>query len=136
MDRGTKIYALILGLVTLTLAFVFLYESPKVSELNDQLESIRSIKEFPYHFKVLRIENHTAVMSTPRSTDVPVARILGILFPQVKGLSTQSADFQKAQKKLATVQNKARLTVIADKEINKVRWELDRSWLLQHGISI
>ncbi len=136
MDRGTKIYALILGVFTLTLAVVFLYESPKVSDLNEQLSSIHSIKEFPYHFKVIRIDNRTAVMSTPRSTDVPVARVLGILFPQVKGLSTQSPEFQKAQKKLATVQNLARITVINDNEIDKVRWELDRSWLLQHGISI
>ncbi len=136
MDRGTKIYALILGIFTLSLAFIFFYESPKVSELNDRLESITLIKEFPYHFKVLRINNGTAVMSTPRSTEVPVARILSILFPEVKGKSTQSSDYQKAQKKLANVQNTARKTVLEDNEVQRIRWELDRSWLLQHGISI
>ncbi len=136
MDRGTKIYALVLGIFTLSLVFLFFYESPKVSELNDRLESIPLIKEFPYHFKVLRIDNGTAVMSTPRSTDVPVARILSILFPEVKGKSTQSSDYQKAQKKLANVQNTARLKVLEDNEVHNIRWELDRSWLLQHGISI
>ena len=75
-------------------------------------------------------------MSTPRSTDVPVSRILGILFPEVKGLSTQSSIFQKTQKSLAKVQILARETVISDAEIKRVSWELDRSWLLQHGISL
>ena len=136
MDRGTKIYAIILGTLTLALAISFLYESPKVSELNDRLESITIINEFPYHFKVLRINNGTAILSSPRSTDVPVSRILGLLFPEVKGQSTQSPDFQKAQKTLAKVQNMAREVVISDAEIKRVSWELDRSWLLQHGISL
>ncbi len=135
MDRGTKIYAVILATITLALAIVFLYESPEVSELNDRLESIAIIDEFPYRFKVLRINNGTAVMSSPRSTEVPVSKILGILFPHVKGKSTQSPEFQKAQKELARVQILASETVMADDEVKRVRWELDRSWLLQHGIA-
>lgn len=135
MDRGTKIYSIILGLLTLALAIIFLYESPKVSELNDRLESITMIDEFPYHFKVLRINDGTAIMSSPRSTDVPVSKMLGILFPEVKGKSTQSSEFQKAQKTLAEVQKLAKDTVISDISIKKISWELDRSWLLQHGIS-
>ena len=135
MDRGTKIYAVILATITLALAIVFLYESPEVSELNDRLESIAIIDEFPYRFKVLRINNGTAVMSSPRSTEVPVSKILGILFPHVKGKSTQSPEFQKAQKELARVQILASKTVMADDEVKRISWELDRSWLLQHGIA-
>ena len=135
MDRGTKIYAVILATITLALAIVFLYESPEVSKLNDRLKSIAIIDEFPYRFKVLRINNGTAVMSSPRSTEVPVSKILGILFPHVKGKSTQSPEFQKAQKELARVQILASETVMADDEVKRVRWELDRSWLLQHGIA-
>lgn len=136
MDRGTKIYVIILATFTFALAIVFFYESPKVSLLNDRLESISIINEFPYHFKVLRINNGNAVMSSPRSTDIPVSRILGILFPEVKGKSTQSLEFQNAQKKLAKVQILARETVISDEDITQVTWELDRSWLLKQGISL
>ena len=136
MDRGTKIYGIFLAVFTLALGITFFYESPKTSELNNRLESISIIDEFPYHFKVLRINNGTAVMSSPRSTDVPVSRILGILFPEVKGKSTQSSEFQKAQKALAKVQILARETVISDAEIKTVSWELDRSWLLKNGISL
>ncbi len=136
MDRGTKIYGIFLAIFTLALGITFFYESPKTSELNNRLESISIIDEFPYQFKVLRINNGTAVMSSPRSTDVPVSRILGILFPEVKGKSTQSPEFQKAQKALAKVQILARETVISDAEIKTVSWELDRSWLLNNGISL
>jgi len=136
MDRGTKIYGIFLAVFTLALGITFFYESPKTSELNNRLESISIIDEFPYQFKVLRINNGTAVMSSPRSTDVPVSRILGILFPEVKGKSTQSPEFQKAQKALAKVQILARETVISDVEIKTVSWELDRSWLLNNGISL
>jgi len=136
MDRGTKIYGIFLAVFTLALGITFFYESPKTSELNNRLESISIIDEFPYQFKVLRINNGTAVMSSPRSTDVPVSRILGILFPEVKGKSTQSPEFQKAQKALAKVQILARETVISDAEIKTVSWELDRSWLLKNGISL
>ncbi len=136
MDRGTKIYGIFLAIFTLALGITFFYESPKTSELNNRLESISIIDEFPYQFKVLRINNGTAVMSSPRSTDVPVSRILGILFPEVKGKSTQSPEFQKAQKALAKVQILARETVISDAEIKTVSWELDRSWLLKNGISL
>ncbi len=136
MDRGTKIYGFFLAIFTLALGITFFYESPKASELNNRLKSISLIDEFPYQFKVLRINNGTAIMSSPRSTDVPVSRILGILFPEVKGKSTQSPEFQKAQKALAKVQILARETVISDAEIKTVSWELDRSWLLKNGISL
>ncbi len=135
MDRGTKIYSIVLAVIVLSLAVVFLYESPKVSELNSRLDSVADIHNFVYRFKVLRIDNKTAVMSSPRSTQVPVSRILGVLFPRVKGKSTQSDEFQKAQKALAEVQTQARDLVLADNDITQVRWELDRNWLLQHGIT-
>ena len=58
MDRGTKIYAFILALITIVIAIVFLYESPKVRQLNDRLSAIEEIKQFPYPFKIVRVEKH------------------------------------------------------------------------------
>jgi len=135
MDRGTKIYAVVLALVTLALAITFLYESPKVSQLNNRLQAVSSLQQFPYHFKVMRVEGQTAIVSSPRSTEVPVSRILGFLFPAVKGLSPQSDEFQQAQKILADHQILAQKTILSDSEISQVSWQLDRSWLMQHGIS-
>ncbi len=136
MTRGTKIYAFFIASLISYLAFVFLYESPKVGELNDQLESIQELKNFPFKFKVIQVKNNIATVTSPRSTQVPVSQILGILFPSVKGRDTQSSDFQKAQKSLAKVQTLVRDTIIADKEIKRVKWKLDENWLLQHGVII
>ena len=134
MDRGTRIYTLVLTAFILGLVILFLYQDPKVSDLNDNLENDAEIEAFPYRFTVVSVGNGIATISTPRSTEVPVERILGILFPQVVGRKAGSAEFQKAQKELARIQTKARDIVLSDPEIKSMRWQLDRSWLSQHGV--
>jgi len=136
MDRGTTIYAAILGMICITLAAFFLYEPQKVKELNNQLESINEIKNFPYHFKVLRINNGVATLNSPISTELPCGKIIGILFPSIKGKSLLSPEYQKAQKLLAKVQMRAGNIVKTDPSINKIVWELDRPWLIQNGVSL
>ena len=136
MDRGTKIYAIILGFISISLAVVFLYETPKVREINNQLESIGEIKDFPYQFKVLRINNGIATLNSPISTDLPCGKIIGVIFPSIKGKSLLSPEYQEAQKLLARVQMRVGDTVKSDPDINKIIWELDRSWLIQNGVSL
>ena len=135
LDKGTKIYALILGsLILFALAAVF-YQSPAVSRLNSRLQQDPEIAAFPYSFQVVRINGKTAVISTPRSPQVPVARILDTLFPGIGHSDPSSPLFQQMQKKLADVQAKAGKLVLQDPEIDKISWEIDRNWLMQHGIS-
>jgi len=135
LDRGTKIYAAVLGALVLGLVFLTLYEPPQVSRLNDRLEADEQVGNFPYAFRVLRIGNGVAVMSTPRSSAVPVARVLDKIFPGVGNSAPNSPLFQEMQKKLATVQARASKLVTEDPEIKGVQWELDRDWLMQHGIN-
>ena len=135
MDRGTKIYSLILGIICLSLTVTFFYESPKVKELNQQLDSINEIKEFPYAFKVLRIDNGVATLNSPISIDLPCGKVIAIIFPQLKGKSLLSDEYQQAQKKLARVQMLVSKTVKSDVDIYKIVWELDKSWLIQHGVT-
>ena len=136
MDRGTKIYASVLGIICITLAVVFLYETPKVRELNSRLESINEIRNFPYQFKVLRVDNGIATLNSPVSIELPCGKVIGIIFPAIKGKSLLSPDYQNAQKLLAKVQMLTGKTVKSDPDINKVIWELDRSWLIQNGVSL
>ncbi len=135
MDRGTKIYATVLGVISLSLAILFLYETPNVREINNQLKSITEINDFPYQFKVLRIKNGTATLNSPISTELPCGKIIGIIFPSIKGKSLLSPEYQKAQKKLAKVQTLVGNTVQGHPDIKKIVWELDRSWLIQNGVS-
>jgi hypothetical protein len=134
MDRGTKIYAGVLALLVLALLVLFLYQDPKVSSLNGVLENDPEIADFPYPFRVLSVNDGVASLSTPRSTEVPVERVLGILFPSVSGKSPESPEFQQAQQKLAQVQNKVRKLIMADAQIERIDWRLDHTWLSQHGL--
>ncbi|WP_456377350.1 glutamate-ammonia-ligase adenylyltransferase [Thiolapillus sp.] len=136
LDKGTKIYAAVLLTVVLGLVFLALYESPQVSRLNNKLEADEQVGNFPYAFRVLRISNGVAVMSTPRSSAVPVTQVLNKIFPGIGNSTPDSPLFQEMQKKLATVQARASKLVAEDPEIKRVQWELDRDWLMQHGIHL
>jgi hypothetical protein len=136
LDRGTKIYALILVGVAVGLISLALYESPIVSRLNEKLEADTQIAEFPYHFRVLRISNGVAVMNSPRSSAVPVAQVLDKIFPGIGNSDPDSPLFQEMQSQLATVQTKARDLVLKAPEVKRVQWEVDRDWLMSHGITV
>ena len=136
MDRGTKIYGIVLGTFCIVLAVIFLYESPKVQDLNNRLESIKEINEFPYQFKVLRVNNGIATMNSPISTELPCGKVIAIIFPSLKGKSLLSPEYQNAQKLLAKVQMLASKNVKSDQDISRIVWELDRSWLIQNGVSL
>ena len=136
MDKGTKIYAIILSFICITLAIVFLYETPRVRELNQQLESVDEINSFPFEFKVIRIDNGTATLSSPVSTELPCGKIIGVIYPSIKGKSLLSPEYQKAQKLLARVQMRVGKIVKSNTDINKIIWELDRRWLIQNGVSL
>ncbi|EGV51736.1 hypothetical protein [Candidatus Endoriftia persephone] len=136
MDRGTRNYVVFLVLLVLGLALLFGYESPKVSELNQRLAADPELNSFSYRFRVVRLDGRKAVMSTPRSTEVPVERILHLLFDDLTSRQTSGPRFQQAQRELARIQTKARDMVLADPAVERVSWELDRDWLMQHGVQL
>ncbi|WP_456405244.1 glutamate-ammonia-ligase adenylyltransferase [Thiolapillus sp.] len=136
LDRGTKIYAAVLLAAALGLLFLALYESPQVARLNDLLEADEQVGSFPYRFRVLRVSNGVATMSTPRSSAVPVAQVLDKIFPGLGNSDPASPLFQELQEQLASAQKRAKAIVLKTPEIKRVQWELDRDWLMQHGISL
>ncbi|MGD8588458.1 MAG: hypothetical protein PVG22_06455 [Chromatiales bacterium] len=136
MDRFTRNYSIVLGVIVLLVLAWALYEDPQVSDLNDLLERDAEIASYPYRFQVLRIQNEIAVMSTPRSSEFPVHRALGILFPHLANRAQDNPDVMKAQQELAEIQKRAQAIVIKSGKVKGVRWELDKAWLSQHGIAL
>ncbi len=134
MDRGSRNYLIFLTVLVAGLLVIFLYEDPMVSKLNDMLEEDLKITSFPYAFRVVRVDDGVATLSTPRSTDVPVEQVMGILFPKVAGCAPDSAEFQKAQQHLAAVQTRVRELILAEPGVKRISWQLDRNWLTQHGL--
>ena len=135
MDRGTKIYSIILGVFCLGLAFIFLYETPKVKILNHKLNSVSEIQQFPFKFKVLRINDRVATINSPISIELPCGEVIGIIFPAIKGRSLLSQEYQDAQKLLARIQMQIGDIIKSDPDIDKIVWELDKSWLIQNGVT-
>ncbi len=109
---------------------------PRTRELNRALESQASqkLKDYPYQFRVFRVEGSTAVMSTPRNFDVPAFRMLGVLYPEINVKDANNPAFIAVERLLGQVQDEARDIVLAQPGIEQVRWELDKAWLHRKGI--
>jgi hypothetical protein len=136
MDKFTRNYSIILGIIVLVVLVWALYEDPQVSDLNDLLKQDSEVASYPYQFQVLRLQNGIAIMSTPRSSAFPVHRALGILFPRLANRAQNNLDVMEAQQELARIQKRAKAIVLESVNVKSVRWELDKSWLSQHGIQL
>lgn len=134
MDRFTRNYSIFLGVVVLLLLVWAIYEDPAVFELNELLQQDQVVSSYPYKFRVMRIENGAAVMCSPRNSMFPMHRALGVIFPHLANRAQNSPDLMRAQQRLADVQKLAKRIVIESGMVQRVRWELDRVWLMNHGI--
>ncbi len=134
MDKFTRNYSIFLGTLVLVIMAWALYEDPKVSELNDLLEQDQMVANYPYRFHVVRVNNGVAVISSPRDSMFPMYRALGIIFPRLANRDQDNPDLMRAQQELAEVQKQAKRIVIESGKIERIRWELDKEWLADHGI--
>lgn len=136
MDRFTRNYAITLGVILVALLAWMLYEDPEVSELNGLLEQDSEVAAYPYRFRVLALNKGIAVVSTPRSSEFPVQRALGLLYPTLANRAQDDPDLMKAQQALAHVQKRVAAIVEGSDKVQRVRWELDHNWLGQHGVQL
>jgi hypothetical protein len=135
LDRGTKIYAGILGSILLAGVVAWLLTLDlRLGEIDEMLQQDPEIGVYPYRFRALEIQGRTAVMSSPRSTDLPAVRFLAIIKPNLARKSEQDPDMIAAQKELGALQSRVRELVLSRPDIDKVRWRLDRQWYASRGI--
>ncbi len=134
MDKFTRNYTIVLAVVGAIILFSIFYESPGVSKLNAALLENSDVASYPYRFRVVSLEDGLATMGTPRSTEFSAPRALEILYPQLRGLASNSTAIIEAQKELARVQGIARGIVLQSGDVDRVEWKLDENWLLGHGI--
>lgn len=114
----------------------WLRPDPRVEALNRAIETQASpvLRSYPYPFRVSRMDGTVAVMASPRSPQVPVGTMIGAIDPSLAGKSADDPDFIAAEKTLAQAQGEARKIVLAQPGVTGVKWELDRNWLMEHGI--
>jgi hypothetical protein len=137
LDRGTKIYAGILGsFVVIGIIAWLMTLDFRLDEIDAMLQENKEISSYPYPFRTLQIIGTTAIMSTPRSNAVPAVKFLGIINPGLSNKSEQDPQVISAQKELGAIQSKVRKLVLSRDDIEKVSWRLDKEWYAQKGVWI
>ena len=136
MSRGMKIYAFFIAALALTVMVNIFYEPSEVRALNTVLKQDAKLNSYPYRFRVLAVKNGVAVMTSPRSADVPVPVIIKVIDPSLQNVSVSEERFFEAQQTLADLQAYAREQVMAQEGISRVIWKLDEEWLLSHGVKL
>jgi hypothetical protein len=136
MSRRTA--AIVLLAIVLAGLFFWTRSDPQVDALNEAIvrNGTPALRDYPYQFRVLRLENGVATMTTPRSPQVPVYRMIRAIDPSVNPRDPNNPEFVAAEKALAGVQEEARRIVLAQPGVKSVKWELDRNWLIDHGIAV
>ncbi len=137
LDRGTKIYAVVLGSLLLLGLLIWLFNLDfRLGEIEDMLQQDPELAAYPYQFKALSIQGRTAIMSTPRSTQVPAVTFLGMIKPSLANKSEQDPSVIAAQKELGGLQSKVRKLVQSREDIDNVRWRIDKEWYSSRGIMV
>lgn len=134
---GSRKAWLILALAAsmLLALWLVLRPDPRVAALNSALEAVPTLRDYPYPFRVLRVEGSVAVVSTPRSPEMPAFRVIWAIHPELRQAAFDSPAYQAAQQEISQMQKLTRLTVEAQPGTEQVHWELDMDWLAQHAQS-
>lgn len=136
MDRFTRNYSIALGIIVIV-ALSFWIQSvwqPRVWELDSVLTSNPRLVSYPYQFRVRAFKDGIAVISTPRSFDIPAIRFLEIIDPKVSGKNQDDPEMIAAQQRLIDHQKLAMGLMLAQPGVTRVDWELDTQWLADHGV--
>jgi hypothetical protein len=135
MDTFAKRYLIVLSsIVTVVTLTIVLGGDKRVDELNTMLAGDAELRDYPYRFRVVRLENGVATMSSPRSAEVPAMRFLRTAFPELSRTAVDDPAMMAAQQVLAAKQGRAMQLVESQLDISAVRWEIDERWFNEHGV--
>lgn len=136
MDSFTRNYSILLGAILLGLLAWWLSSiwQPRVWEINEMLESDPKLSAYAYQFRVVDFDNGLAILSTPRSFDMPALRFLEIVQPGLTGKAQDDPAMIAAQQDLIAHQKRAQGLVQALPDVQRVDWRLDVKWLADHGV--
>ena len=136
MDRFTRNYSVTVAAVAVIASVLMLCESPRVSRLDGPLSENAEVASYPYHFRVINLENGVAMTSTPRSGDFSAFRALAILYPELRNQPPDSAAMLDAQEGMGRIQSIAREIAMEADGVSRVIWKLDENWLHREGVDV
>ncbi|KXX64076.1 hypothetical protein [Marichromatium gracile] len=138
MDRFTRIYSIVLGLIAIGLMGLWLKSAwqPAVWELDEILVEDPMLSSYPYQFRVRAFSDGVATISTPRSFDIPAIRFLEIIHPNLANKAQDDPKMIAAQQELINHQKRAQGLILAQPQVERVDWLLDTQWLADHGVQV
>ena len=101
-----------------------------------ELQASVKLRNYPYKFWVMKVDNGVVSLSTPRNFDVPAYKALAVLYPNINTKDPNNPEFIAIEQLLGDVQAEARSIVLTQPGVKDVRWELDRDWLVGHQIEL
>ncbi|MBK8970304.1 MAG: hypothetical protein IPM37_02610 [Hahellaceae bacterium] len=119
----------IVMLVSASFVLWILYGSFEVVSLNSRLEKDTLLSEYPYHFRVIKQDDGVAVMGTLHTNYLTLREALRVMFPELTGIADKNWRMRQAEKEYARMQARAQSIVMAQGDFERVRWELDETWL-------
>lgn len=136
MDTFTRNYSIALAVILIGLVawWISATWNPRVGELNAVLASDPKLSGYVYQFRVVDYDDGVAVISTPRSFEVPAIRFLEIVKPEFAGKAQDDPAMIAAQQELIEHQKRAQTLMLGEPDVERVDWRLDVRWLADHGV--
>ena len=97
-----KYWAVLVLLALVALDWYIRAPDSRSRQLTSVIEAQASAKQksYPYKFRVMKVSEGTAIMSTPRNREVPALKMLGALFPEIDTTNPNDPAFMAAEKLL------------------------------------
>ncbi len=128
---------LFLGIYVLLMVKMIFFKDPaEIRAINTQLQTNTELAKYPYKFRVIKIEDGVATVTSPRSAKVSVLHALSIIHPEYSLKSSDSPEIIAAQKELAQLQETAADIIKAAPDVSRINWQIDKAWLESNGIDI
>ncbi len=137
MDPFVRRYSIGLAcVVILVVAWNLLSRDPRIGELNQLLAEDHELGEFPFHFRVVKLENGIATVTSPRSAQVPVMQFLRAAYPELASVSVDDPRMMEAQAVLVKKQSRAAEVIKSEADIGAIRWQVDERWFEERGVRL
>lgn len=135
IDPFVKRYLVALALLVVGgVAYFFSQQDERVVAINDKLATAAELADYPYRFRVLTLEEGVATVTSPRSAEMGPMHFLRALDASLNDKDVLHPDMMAAQQQLTDRQVAAEALVLAEPDVQRVRWQLDRAWYRDNGI--
>lgn len=137
INKKTLLYsAIVATYVFLIIGFFFIKTDPRADELNQLLSDNPELAPYSYKYRVMQVQEDTAIMASPRSSQVSALHALSLIYPALGFKSENSPEMIKAQKEMAHYQKIAAKQIRQQSDISTIRWQIDKAWFTKHGVDV